>query len=207
MGYMSLDKGLYRKIEGETPEIEDVLEKIKEKGGIDTLIDEVDKLKHFYKYTVGDILTKILENAPQAEGKYVRLVEKLQELDKRKSSLIKDREALYQCIGKYYFRIGIMIGINRYIESYGEFLSKPGKLEKFINDLETLVDDEVIKGLYKLYQEVKEQNLKYLLDVNKYNHLVSQEGIIITSYELASKFVADLIFRHLLGYISLETAI
>jgi len=199
MGYMSLDKGLYGKIKGETPKIEDVLKKIKEKEGIDTPIDEVDKLKHFYKYTVGDILIEILENAPQAEGKYVRLVEKLQELDKCESSLIKDREALYQCMGEYYFRIGIMRGINRYIKSYGEFLSKPGKLEKFINDLETLVDDEVIKGLYKLYQEVKEQNLKYLLDVNKYNHPVSQEGVIIVSYELSSKFVEDLIFRHLLG--------
>jgi len=234
MRYISSDKDLYGKIKGETLKIEEilkkikekrgmdklidevddsqyfieeVLKKIKEKEGIDTPIDEVDKLKYFYKYIVGDILIKISTNAPQAAGKYVRLIEKLQELDICKSSLIKDWEALYQCMGEYYFKIGIIMGTRRYIELHGEFLSKPGELENFINGLETLVDGKVIKGLYKLYQEVKELNSKYLLDVNKYNHSVSRGDIIIMSYELASKFVADLIFSYLLGYISLETAI
>jgi hypothetical protein len=70
---------------------------------------------------------------------------------------------------------GIIDGIDKYIALYGDLLSKSGKLEEFINDLKTLVDDEVIKGLHKLYQEVKEQKLRFLSDENKYNHLASQE--------------------------------
>jgi hypothetical protein len=93
---------------------------------------------------------------------------------------------------------GIIDGIRKYTELYGDLLPKLGKLEEFINDLKTLANYKVIGDLHKRYQEVKEQKLRDLSEIaSTYNHPVSQEDLIIRSYELASQFVADLIFRYL----------
>jgi hypothetical protein len=96
---------------------------------------------------------------------------------------------------------GIIDGISKYTALYGEFLSEPGELEKFINDLKTLADEQVREDLYKRYQEVKEQKLRDLSESARtlriYGYQTSQEKLILESYEIASQFVGDLIFRYL----------
>jgi hypothetical protein len=183
--------------------VEDLMKKMEEikkrmeKRGIEGLLLEFNDLKYDYKDRVEDTRSEILKNAPKAAEAYEILVKELEKWSGCKSFSTNDQEALYQCIGKYFFMKGIIDGIRKYIVLYGDLLSKLGKLEEFINDLKTLADKQVREDLYRRYQEVKEQKLRYLSDVNKYNHLVSQEKLIPASYEIASQFVADLIFRHL----------
>jgi hypothetical protein len=185
--------------------VEDLMEKMfeeikkrEEKRGIERLLMEFDDLKYIYEDLVEETRSEILRNASMAAGAYEILVKELEKWGGCKSFSTNDQEAIYQCIGKYYFMESIIRGINNYIKLYDEFLSEPGKLEKFINDLKTLADGQVREDLYKRYQEVKEQKLRDLSELaSKYNHPVSQENLIIRSYELASEFVYNLIFRHL----------
>ena len=182
---------------------EDLMKKMEEikkgmeKRGIEGLLQEFDDLKYDYEDRVKNIRSEILKNAPKAAEAYEILVKELDKWSGCESFSPNDQETLYQCIGKYFFMKGIIDGIDKYIALYGDLLSKLGKLEEFINDLKTLADKQVREDLYRRYQEVKEQKLRYLSDVNKYNHLASQERLILGSYEIASQFVADLIFRHL----------
>jgi hypothetical protein len=195
---ISSSEDLYKAIK-----VEDLMKKMEEikkrmeKGGIEKLLMELDDLKYDYESRVEDTRSEILKNAPKAAEAYKILVKELDKWSGCKSFSPNDQETLYQCIGKYFFMKGIIDGIGKYIALYGDLLSEPGKLEKFINDLKTLADKQVREDLYRRYQEVKEQKLRYLPDVNKYNHLVSQERLILGSYEIASQFVEDLIFHHL----------
>jgi len=174
------------------------MEKNKGKKGIDRLLMELDGLKYTYEIIVEDTHSEIQRNVSKAAGAYEILVKELEKWSGCKSFSTNDQEALYQCIGKYFFMKGIIDGISKYTALYAEFLSEPGELEKFINDLKTLADKQVREDLYKRYQEVKEQKLRYLSEfASIYNHPVSQEDLIIGSYEIASQFVGDLIFRHL----------
>ena len=183
--------------------MEEIIKRM-EKRGIERLLTEFNDLKYDYESRVKDTRSEIQRNAQEAVGAYDILVEELEKWSGCKSFSTKDQEALYQCIGKYFFMKGIIDGIGKYIALYGELLSESGKLEKFINDLKTLADKQVREDLYRRYQEVKEQKLRYLSDVNKYNHLVSQERLILGSYDIASQFVEDLIFRHLKDHKSLN---
>jgi hypothetical protein len=162
---------------------------------------EFDDLKFDYKDRVENTRSKILRNASEAVGAYDILVKELEEWNGCKSFSTNDQEALYQCIGKYFFMKGIIDGISKYTALYGEFLSEPGELEKFINDLKTLADEQVREDLYKRYQEVKEQKLRDLSESARtlriYGYQTSQEKLILESYEIASQFVGDLIFRYL----------
>jgi len=186
---------------------EDLMKKIEEikkgmeKRGIERLLMEFGDLKHDYKSRVKGTRSKILGNASKAVGAYDILVKELEEWNGCKSFSTNDQEALYQCIGKYFFMKGIIDGIDRYTALYAEFLSEPRKLEKFINDLKTLADKQVREDLYRRYQEEKEQKLRYLSEsvrtLRTYNYQISQENLIPESYEIASQFVEDLIFRYL----------
>jgi len=193
-------EGPYKAIKGED-QMKKMFKEIKkrmEKTGIERLLMELDDLKYDYESRVKDTRSKILKNASKAAGAYDILVEELEKWSGCKSFSTNDQEALYQCIGKYFFMKGIIDDIEKYTVLYAKFLSEPGELEKFINDLETLADKQVREDLYRRYQEVKEQKLRYLSEfASKYNHPVSQEKLIPESYEIASQFVEDLIFRHL----------
>jgi hypothetical protein len=196
---ISSSKDSYKAIKEEDlmKKMEEIKKRMK-KRGIEKLLMEFDDLKYNYEVRVEDTRSEILKNAPKAAEAYDILVEELEKWGECKSFSTNDQEALYQCIGKYFFMKGIIDGIGKYIALYGELLSESGKLEKFINDLKTLADKQVREDLYRRYQEVKEQKLRYLSEsASTYNHPVSQEDLIPESYEIASQFVEDLIFRHL----------
>ena len=193
-------EGPYKAIKGED-QMKKMFEEIKKnnrKKGIERLLMELDDLKYTYESFADNTRSEILRNASKAAGAYEILVKELEEWNGCKSFSTNDQEALYQCIGKYFFMKGIIDGISKYTALYAEFLSEPGELEKFINDLKTLADKQVREDLYTRYQEVKEQNLRDLSEFeSKYNLPVSQEKLIPESYEIASQFVFDLIFRYL----------
>jgi len=179
-------------------EIEKEMKKRDEKKGIERLLMELDDIKYDYEDRVKNTRSKILRNASEAVGAYDILVKELEEWNGCKSFSTNDQEALYQCIGKYFFMKGIIDGISKYTALYAEFLSEPRKLEKFINDLKTLADKQVREDLYKHYQEKKEQKLRDLSEFRRINNYqISQEHLIPESYEIASQFVFDLIFRYL----------
>jgi hypothetical protein len=200
MAPISSSEDPHKAIKGEDL-VEKMFEEIKkrmEKRGIERLLMEFNDLKYDYESRVEDTRLKILKNAPKAAEAYEILVKELEKWSGCKSFSTNDQETLYQCIGKYFFMKGIIDGIEKYTVLYAEFLSEPGELKKFINDLKTLADKQVREDLYRHYQEVKEQKLRYLSEfASTYNHPVSQEKLIPESYEIASQFVEDLIFRHL----------
>jgi hypothetical protein len=180
--------------------IKKMLEKIKErdeKTGIERLLMELDDLKIDYKGRVENTRSKIQKNASKAVGAYDILVKELEGWNGCKSFSTNDQEALYQCIGNYFFMKGIIDGISKYTALYAKSLSEPGELEKFINALKTLADKQVREDLYKRYQKEKEQQLRYLSESVRYNYQASQEKLILESSEIASQFVEDLIFRYL----------
>ena len=202
MAPISSSKGPYKAIKEE--DLMKKMEEIKkrmEKRGIEKLLMEFDDLKYDYEDRVKNTRSEIQKNASEAVGAYDILVKELEEWSGCKSFSTNDQEALYQCIGKYFFMKGIIDGISKYTALYAEFLSEPRKLEKFINDLKTLADKQVREDLYKSYQEEKEQQLRYLSEsvrtLRTYNYQISQENLIPESYEIASQFVEDLIFRYL----------
>ena len=202
MAPISSSKGPYKAIKEE--DLMKKMEEIKkrmEKRGIEKLLMEFDDLKYDYEDRVKNTRSEIQKNASEAVGAYDILVKELEEWSGCKSFSTNDQEALYQCIGKYFFMKGIIDGISKYTALYAEFLSEPRKLEKFINDLKTLADKQVREDLYRRYQEEKEQKLRYLSEsvrtLRTYNYQISQENLIPESYEIASQFVADLIFRYL----------
>ena len=199
MAPISSSKGPYKAIKEE--DLMKKMEEIKkrmEKRGIEKLLMEFDDLKYDYESRVEDTRSEIQKNASEAVGAYDILVKELEEWSGCKSFSTNDQEALYQCIGKYFFMKGIIDGISKYTALYAEFLSEPRKLEKFINDLKTLADKQVREDLYKSYQEEKEQKLRDLSEFRRiHNYQISQEHLIPESYEIASQFVFDLIFRYL----------
>jgi len=203
MAPMSSPEDIYKAIKAEdlAKKMFEEIKKREEKRGIERLLMEFDDLKFDYKDRVENTRSKILRNASEAVGAYDILVKELEEWNGCKSFSTNDQEALYQCIGKYFFMKGIIDGISKYTALYGEFLSEPGELEKFINDLKTLADEQVREDLYKRYQEVKEQKLRDLSESARtlriYGYQTSQEKLILESYEIASQFVGDLIFRYL----------
>jgi len=143
--------------------LEEALEEAKEEEKVSKILMETSKIYDSYLYKVGAALTRIIEKAPQATGEYERLVGNLQKWGKCKSSSTRDNPQ--KCRDEYNFKDGLMEGINKYL--YFILVPTPEKIEEFTEALKFLAEEQVIDGLYKLYQEVKNQKLEYLLEVNK----------------------------------------
>jgi len=192
------------------------LEEALEEAKISKVLMETSKIYDSYLHKVGAALARIIEKAPQAAEEYTRLVGTLQKWGKCKSFLIRDKNILQKCRDEYNFRDGLMKGINNYL--YFILVRTPEEIKEFMEALKFLADEQVIDRLYKLYQEVKELKLEYLLEANKYNSM-SQEDLDRRLYEALSEFVESLIFQYLenlkgrkeqfmkyLGYTPLEDA-
>ena len=209
--YSMVDPFPYKKL---PKTLDETLRETKEEEEVGKVLMEAFKVYDSYAYKLGETLIRILRSAPQAVEEYTRLVENLQKWGECQSFLTRDKNALQKCRDEYNFRDGLIEGIKKYFV----FLHTPEEIKEFTEALKFLADRDVINRFYKLYQEVKELKLEYLLDVNKYNPM-SPEELDQRLYELSSGFVESYIFHYLenpkgnkqqfmkhLGYTPLETA-